>query len=169
MLSNISDDNVMQLEETDVHKVQQHSVPCPVSFPTYIIFLTVSMHGATSAATNTVQLCPLTPQFSLHCQRQKNICKQRCICSLQVWEDVLQQMPARAEIVSQLGQSAEVQITIQRQGFWPTCLCLLVDHASHVTASLCNVAYLLGVNAQSSSTRLGLVFPLEHGASCTTL
>ena len=24
MLGNISDDNVMQLEETDVHKVQQH-------------------------------------------------------------------------------------------------------------------------------------------------
>lgn len=48
--------------------------------------------------------------------------KQTCVCSLQVWEDVLQQMPARAEIVSQLGQSAEVQIHFQRQCSWLTCL-----------------------------------------------
>ena len=41
---------------------------------------------------------------------KKRSSKQTCVCSLQVWEDVLQQMPARAEIVSQLGQSAEVHI-----------------------------------------------------------
>ena len=68
------------------------------------------MHGAATAATNTLRLCLLTTQSSLHCQEKKRSFEQRCLGSLQVWEDVLQQMPARAEIVSQLGQSAEVQI-----------------------------------------------------------
>ena len=162
MLSNISDDNVMQLEETDVHKVQQHSVPCLVSFSTCIMSLTVCMHGATSAATNTVQFCPLTPQFSLHWQRSKRSFKETYKCTLQVWEDVLQQMPARAEIVSQLGQSAEVQIHYSVSRLMADMfVCHTSDHASDMTTSLCCVACLLGVNAQSSSTRRGL-FPLGN-------
>lgn len=49
MLSNLSDDNVMQLEEPEVHKVQQHSVPClDCSLDISYHSLAVSMHGATN-------------------------------------------------------------------------------------------------------------------------
>jgi len=122
MLSNISDDNVMQLEETDVHEVQQHSVPCLVSFSTCIISLTVSMHGATSAATNTVQFCPLTPQFSLHWQRPKNPSSKHTFVLCRRGRTCCNRCPQELRLYPSWVSLLRCKCTIQRQGSWLTCL-----------------------------------------------
>ncbi len=81
----------------------------------------------------------------------------------------MQQMPARAEIVSQLGQSAEVQMHYSASRLMADMFVFHIsDQASDMT-TLCCMACLLGVNAQSSSTRRGLLSSREHVASCTTL
>lgn len=128
MLSNISDDNVMQLEETDVHKVQHYFVPCLICSPDMSFSLPISMHGATTAATNTLQLCLLTTQLSLHCQRKKDPSSKDafvdCRCGRTCCNRCLRELRLYPSWVSLL----RCKSTIQHQGSWLTCLCLLIPH-----------------------------------------